>query len=276
MKIGTTTAVVADDEPHLARYLQERLARLWPELEVVAVARNGVEASDLISEHAPAVAFVDIKMPGRSGIEVAQGIETQTQVVFVTAYDEYAVQAFENEAVDYLLKPVTDERLMQCIERVKRRLLAQGTHASRDEATGISDAEPVLGPLLSRLLERLPAGLPGAERTEPAKSLRWIRASRGDTTFQIPVHDVLFFEADDKYTCVFVDGAEHLIRTPIAELARSLDPEQFWQVHRALIINVDAVLSTRRDDNARLFVKLKGVARELAVSRAYAHLFRTM
>jgi DNA-binding LytR/AlgR family response regulator len=263
MNITAPTAVIADDEPHLARYLHERLAHLWPELHVVAVARNGVEATDLIAEHAPAVAFVDIKMPGRSGIEVAQGIETDTQVVFVTAYDEYAVQAFENEAVDYLLKPVTDERLVQCIERVKRRL------RSLD-----SDPQAGLGPMLSRLLEQLPGGR--SERDAQPQFLRWIRASRGDTTFQIPVHDVLFFESDDKYTCVFVDAAEHLIRTPIAELARTLDPERFWQVHRALIINVDTVHSTRRDDNGRLFVKLKGVARELAVSRAYAHLFRTM
>jgi DNA-binding LytR/AlgR family response regulator len=264
-------AIIADDEPHLARYLQERLALVWPQLQVVAVARNGIEASELVAAHAPDVVFLDIKMPGRSGIEVAQGIETATQVVFVTAYDDFAVQAFEREAVDYLLKPVGDERLTQCVRRVRRRLSG---HANFGMPHAASETMPELGPLLNRLLGHSPGD--GSASTAPVRALRWIRASRGDTTFQIPVGEVLFFEADDKYTCVFVEGAEHLIRMPIAELARSLDPEQFWQVHRALIINVSAVLSTRRDENGRLFVRLKGVARELAVSRAYTHLFRTM
>ena len=263
------TAIIADDEAHLARYLKEALARVWPELCVLAVARNGPEASAMIAQHKPTLAFLDIKMPGRSGIEVAQGVEDDTQFVFVTAYDEFAVQAFEREAIDYLLKPVGDERLAQCRDRVLRRL-GQGAGASAQAASGATTA---LGPVLDALLARMALGDAPAPASAP---LRWIRASRGDTTYQVPVADVLYFEADDKYTSVVVPDAEHLIRVPIAELARSLDPARFWQVHRAFIVNVDAVLSTRREESGRLMLRLRGVERELSVSRAYAHLFRTM
>jgi DNA-binding LytR/AlgR family response regulator len=251
-----TTALVADDEPHLVKALQMQLATLWPELNIVAVARNGVEAADLIAKLAPDLAFLDIQMPGLTGLEVAQGIEGNTRVVFVTAYDEYAVQAFEQEAIDYVLKPVKTERLQRTLERVRRAIAA-----------------PADDPHLLAALQRL---LPLAATSVPPERLRWVRASSGELTHQIAVDDVLFFRADDKYTCVQTASAEHLIRTPIAELGAALDPGQFVQVHRSTIVNLAFLTGTRRDEASRLFLRLRGHAQELPVSRAYVHLFKAM
>ena len=250
-----TTVVIADDEPHLARALQAQLAA-WPDLQVVAVARNGLEAAERIATLKPDLAFLDIQMPGLTGLEVAQGIEGTTRVVFVTAYDEYAVQAFEQEAVDYVLKPVKLERLQHTMERVQRVLAAPAEGA---------DAK-----MLAVLHKLMPA------QAAPAENLRWVRASRGDYTQQIAVQDVLFFHADEKYTCVQTAGAEHLIRIPVIDLATQLDPAQFWQIHRATIVNLQHMEGTRRDEAGRLFVRMKGHATELAVSRAYVHLFKAM
>jgi DNA-binding LytR/AlgR family response regulator len=257
-----TTALIADDEEHLRTYLASKLATLWPDLRIVGQARNGLEAARMIEELTPDIAFLDIKMPGLTGLEVAQGIETETRVVFVTAYDEFAVQAFENEAVDYLLKPVTDERLGKAIARLKK---ANASH------------EP--GPDLAKLLSQLTRALPNSlgKGGSSASHLRWIRASRGDTTYQVPVQDVLYFQSDDKYTVVHTrQGAEHLIRIALADLAAQLDPQNFWQIHRSTVVNMEHVTSTRRDENARLFIKIKDTKVELPVSRAYVHLFRQM
>jgi len=252
-----TTALIADDEPHLAAYLREQLAALWPDLQIQAIARNGIEAAEQIAALQPDLAFLDIKMPGLSGLEVAQGIEGRTRVVFVTAYDEYAVQAFEQEAVDYVLKPVKADRLAKTVERLRRALPA-------DTA---GDDERQLAALLQRLL---PASTPGSSR------LRYLRASQGDVMHQIDVEDVLFFRSDDKYTCVQTAAGEQLIRTTIAELAALLDPEHFWQVHRSTIVNLRHVAGTRRDEASRVFVRIRGHAAELPVSRAYVHLFKSM
>jgi DNA-binding LytR/AlgR family response regulator len=254
-----TRALIADDEPHLALYLKEQLELLWPELEIVYVARNGVEAAARIEEMEPDLAFLDIQMPGLSGLEVAQGIEGETRVVFVTAFDTYAVQAFDHCALDYLLKPLKTERLVQMIERVKATLaLQQAGQAAQPDAK------------LSQAIQQLTRG--------PAASswLRFVRAGQGEFVNQIAVSDVLYFHADDKYTVVQTADAEHLIRTPIVELAEQLDPELFWQVHRSTIVNLDYLAGTRRDDNSRLFLRIKGHSRELRVSRAYVHLFRAM
>lgn len=248
------TALIADDEPHLATHLRDQLQRLWPQLRVVHLARNGPEAAERIAALQPDLAFLDIRMPGLTGLEVAQGIEGATRVVFVTAYDEFAVQAFEQEAADYVLKPVKAERLATTVARLQRAF----------EAPGVDDDR--LAAVLRRL-QRAPAA--------PAP-LRYIRAGSGELTHQIAVDDVLFFRADDKYTCVQTAQGEHLIRTPIAELATQLDPEQFWQVHRSTIINLRHVAGTRRDELSRLFVRLRGHAGELPVSRAYVHLFKSM
>ena len=198
-------------------------------------------------------------MPGLTGLEVAQGIEGSTRVVFVTAYDEFAVQAFDHEAIDYVLKPVKAERLARAIERVRRSLAPA--------ATSEPDAR-----LASVLRTLLPAGLVAA----PNEPLRYVRASHGELTQQIAVADVLFFRADDKYTCVQTAEGEHLIRTPIAELLSQLELAQFWQIHRSTIVNLHHVAGTRRDELSRLFVRVRGYDGELAVSRAYVHLFKAM
>jgi DNA-binding LytR/AlgR family response regulator len=249
------TAAIADDEPHLAEALRKLLAAQWPELRVLAMPRNGLEAAQALAEHEPDVAFLDIQMPGLTGLQVAQGIEGRTRVVFVTAYDQYAVEAFDQTAVDYVLKPVKAERLARTIERVKAALVQPAT-----EDTALAAA-------LQRMLPSAPA----------APKLRWIRASVGELMHQVDVNDVLYFEADEKYTVVrTIAGAEHLIRTPIVELLAQLDAQQFWQIHRSTVINVAQLAGTRRDESSRLFVRMKGIERELPVSRAYVPLFKAM
>lgn len=263
------SAIIADDEPHLAEYLRGRLAAMWPELRILAVAANGLEAAAAIDEHAPDVAFLDIRMPGATGLEVAQQLEQdetrRPRVVFVTAFNQYAIDAFEADAADYLLKPVADDRLRRTVDRLKAAL------AAREPA-------PQLGALLTHLSEHL--------RTSGAapRHLRWIRASRrsadGEVTEQIAVDDVLYFQADDKYTCVVTrngsDVAEHLIRVALSELAGQLDPECFQQIHRSVIVNQRAVAGTRRDLTGKLYVRIRDHARELPVARQYLHLFRQM
>jgi DNA-binding LytR/AlgR family response regulator len=251
-----TLALIADDEPPLARHLQQHLARLWPELQFAPLARNGIEAAAQVAALQPDIAFLDIQMPGLTGLEVAQGIDGDTRVVFVTAYDEYAVQAFEQRALDYLLKPVKVERLQRCVDRLRQSL----TTPSAPDA---------------RLAEALRQLQPGTAAVATER-LRWVRASAGEVTHQIPVDEVLFFHADDKYTCVQTAAAEHLIRTPIVELLAQLDPAVFVQVHRSTIVNLGHVAGTRRDEASRLFVRMRHVSRELPVSRAYVHLFKAM
>jgi len=251
----TATALIADDEPNLAEHLRSRLAVLWPELGVLPLAANGLDALRAIDDEAPTVAFLDIRMPGLTGLEVAHRMDRRTHVVFVTAYDQYAVDAFDREAVDYLVKPVTDDRLGRAIERLKRKLAE-------------SAKPPALEEVLARIAKVLPAG--GGGR------LRWIRASQGDTVRQIAVDDVLYFQAADKYTCVITREGESLIRTPLAELVPQLDGDLFWQVHRSTVVNMNEVSVARRDLGGRVFLKLKDGRTELAVSRAYAHLFKQM
>ena len=250
------TALIADDEPHLAQYLREQLAALWPALDIVAMARNGVEAAAQIEALNPDLAFLDIRMPGLTGLEVAQGIEGATRVVFVTAFDAHALEAFDQAALDYVLKPVSRERLTRTVARLQQAL---------QPAQAVDDAR------LAAVLQRL---LPAAQHA--GAPLRWIRASAGELTHQIAVDDVLFFHADEKYTCVQTATAEHLIRTPITELVQQLDPAQFWQIHRSTIVNLRFLAGTRRDESSRLLVRLQGWRDELPVSRAYVHLFKAM
>ncbi|MEO3713476.1 LytR/AlgR family response regulator transcription factor [Roseateles flavus] len=253
------TALLADDEPHLNRVLQDRLRELWPALRIVAVAANGAEAAEQIARLQPDIAFLDIQMPGLSGLEVAQGIEGPTRVVFVTAYDQHALEAFEQEAVDYVLKPVRAERLQRTVERLQRALALGPSGQAPDDQ-------------LQRLLRQLLSDTSAAGKPP----LRHLRANQGQLTHQIPVEDILYCQADDKYTVVRTAASEFLIRTPISELLTQLDPQRFWQVHRATLVNVDHLQCTRRDGNGKLFLRLQGLDGELAVSRAYVHLFKAM
>jgi DNA-binding LytR/AlgR family response regulator len=256
----TVKAVLADDEQNLTDYLKQRLSVLWPDLDVVATAANGPEALRLIDDHAPEIVFLDIRMPGLTGLEVAGRIDAKTHVVFVTAYDQYAVDAFDRQAVDYLLKPVTDERLERAVKRLKDKLVKH--EAPQDVAA---------------ILQSIAKVLPQAKA---AGYLKWIRASHGELTRQISVDDVLYLQAQDKYVSVYTrEGArdvESLIRTPLSELAEQLDPETFWQIHRSTIVNINRVAGTTRDVMGRLTVKMKDSKAELAVSRAYTHLFKQM
>ena len=249
--------LVVDDE-QLAR---EELCFLLGQaggIDIAGQAKDGVEALRLSGELKPDVVFLDVQMPGLTGFEVARRlllVDAPPQLVFVTAFDQYAIDAFSVNAVDYVLKPVTDERLARCVERLKKKL---------------ADAEkpPALEEMLSRLAHALPAAGTG--------KLRWIRASKGEIVQQIAVDDVLYFQASDKYTCVLTREGESLIRMPLAELAGQLDPDVFWQIHRGTVVNMNAVASTRRDLGGRVFVKLKSGDAELPVSRAYAQKFKQM
>ena len=261
-----TTAILADDEPLLREHLREKLELLWPELKIVGEAANGNDAAASIAALSPDIAFLDIKMPGQTGIEVAQGIDTPTRVVFVTAYDQYAVDAFENEALDYVLKPVSDERLAQTVARLRKSVADQAPHP---------DISQILK-LLSGAASGVGEGGYGVGDVVVKQKLRWIRANRGEITFQIAVDEVIFFQSDDKYTVVNTVNGEHLISKPLTEMLQALDREHFWQIHRGTVINVRHVISTKRDGDGRMTVRLKDCEKPLSVSRAYQHLFRQM
>lgn len=259
------TAVIADDERLLREQLKARLAAAWPELEIVGEARDGNEALARADELRPDVMFLDIRMPGMTGIEAAREILAlpgwQGEIVFVTAYDEYAVAAFEQGAIDYLLKPVEPERLAQTAQRVKARLAQRTPAAPPDDAA------------LDALMEKL-AALQQGMAPKGVQPLRWIQAATGNTTKLIDVKDVLFFRSDEKYTRVQTRDQEAFIRTPIRELLPQLDPQQFWQIHRSAIVNLAAIAAVTRDDTGRQRVHIQGHAEVLEVSRSFAHLFR--
>ena len=253
-RMTTYRAIIAEDEAPLARDLSARLKRIWPALEIVAIAENGVQAVELIDEHRPDVAFLDIKMPGITGLEVAQRISHRPHIVFATAYSEHAVEAFEREAVDYLLKPVQDERLQQTVERLQARLQAKSP-------------APNLEHLLGGLLERLP---------QKPQYLQWLRAGVGNTIHNINVDDVLYFEAEDKYTRVVTRELESLVRVAISELETQLNPQHFQRVHRGTIVNLRSIKSILKNELGNLELVIDGRKEKLAVSRAHAAAFRQM
>ncbi len=252
------TALIADDEPLLRERLAALLHKLWPELQVVAQARNGREAIELFDEHAPAIAFLDVHMPGLSGVEVARSIGSRARVVFVTAFEQYAVQAFEHGAVDYLVKPYDEKRLAETVGRLRDR---PGSALPTDQ-----DLEPLLDALASRLRQGAAA---------PAH-LQWIKASVGPSVRLIPVDEVIFLRSDEKYTLVVWQGGEALIRKTIRELADELDPARFVQIHRSVIVALAQVAQVTRGANETADVHLRGRPEVLPVSRSYLHLFRQM
>ncbi len=244
------TAILAEDEPLLRAQLKSRLAEAWPELDVVAEAANGDEAIAAIDEHRPDIAFLDIRMPATNGLEVARIVGDRCHVVFVTAYDEYAIAAFDQGAVDYLLKPPSPERIAKVVARLKSRL-----------ATAPLD----LGALIAKLATR-----------EDGGPLKWIRASLGPSMQVIAVDDVLYFQAEDKYTKVVTASDEALIRKPIKELYEELDQEAFWQVHRGTIVSLRAIARVDRDWRGEPVIVLKDRPETLTVSRTFAHRFKAM
>lgn len=249
-----TAAVIADDEPLLRAQLRTRLARLWPGLDVVHEMENGRGVDDVLTRFSPQVFFLDIHMPGANGLEAARAIGKRAHVVFVTAYEQYAIEAFERGAVDYVLKPFSEERLALTIQRVKERV-----------GGAPQDIESLVQSLAARL--QPPTG-PGY--------LRWIKASVGSSVRLIPVEEVIFFRSDDKYTRVVTCEGESLIRKPIRELLEELDPERFWQVHRATIVNVDWIAAIKRGMKDQAEITLRDCPETLTVSRNFTHLFRQM
>jgi DNA-binding LytR/AlgR family response regulator len=249
---GSPTALIAEDEPLMRERLKEKLAEVWPELTIVAETGDGDEALALIDAHAPTIAFLDIRMPGRTGLDVAAAIGGDCHVVFITAYDKYALAAFDAGAVDYLLKPVEADRLAQTVERVKRNL-----------------AKPPAD--LSALLQAL-----RANAQHPPQRLRWIKAAVGKQVKLIAVGDVIYFQSDAKYTRVVLAQSEALIRTPLKDLVAELDPDRFWQIHRSTVVNLDAIASVLREDAERQFVLLKNRPERLPISRQFTHLFKQM
>jgi DNA-binding LytR/AlgR family response regulator len=245
-------AVIAEDEPVLRAELKETLAAVWPELVICAEAEDGIQAMHAMSAHTPDVLFLDIQMPGMDGLEVAQQASGKCHVVFVTAYDKYAVAAFEQGAVDYVMKPFSTARLATTVARLKAK---------------VASAPANLDGILNALAARLQSG---------KEYLRWITASQGQNLRLITVDEICYFQADNKYTLVVTADTQTLIRRPIKELVDEVDPNLFWQIHRSTLVNVNAIAGVNRDFKGHLHVRLKQRKETLPVSEPYVHLFKQM
>ncbi len=260
-------ALIADDEDLPRAELRRMLAKAWPALEVVAECEHGPAAVEAIAEHAPDVAFLDIRMPGSSGLDVARAADGRCHVVFTTAYDSHAIAAFEAGAVDYLLKPIAAERLAQAVSRLQERLAAKA-------------AAPDLGGLVEQLTARLRTAstdaTDGTGSSRAAPRLRWVSANVGDTIKLFGIDEVLFFQSDEKYTRVVTASDEAHVRKPLKEIADGLDPEVFWQVHRGTLVRASEITRAVRDELGRYTLHLKHHKETLAVSQAWAWRFRPM
>jgi DNA-binding LytR/AlgR family response regulator len=248
--------LIADDEAPMRDQLRARLSAAWPELSIVAEAANGIEAIELARLHKPDIVFLDIRMPGQTGLDAARALCDSCHIVFVTAYDQYAVQAFEQGATDYILKPADPARLATTCERLRQRLK-------------VGPAEPAS---LQQLLTQLMATPAQAKPTY----LRWIQASVGDSLRMVNTREVLFFQADDKYTCVQTEDGEVLIRKTLKELEDALDPDEFWRIHRSTLVRVDAIVDVIRDMRGRQMLKVRNHPTRLEVSRTHGHRFQQM
>jgi DNA-binding LytR/AlgR family response regulator len=254
--MNSPKAILADDEDLPRAELRRMLNAAWPELEIVAECEHGPAAVEAIDELAPDIAFLDIRMPGRSGLDVARAASGRCHLVFTTAYDSHAVEAFDAGALDYLLKPINGARLAQTVERLRERLAARAA-----------------APTLDALVEKLQGRLPGSD---PAARLRWISASVGDTIKMFSIDEVLFFQSDEKYTRVVTADDEAHIRKPLKEIAEGLDGDVFWQVHRGVIVRAAAIARAQRDDLGRITLHLRDHGEKLAVSQAYGWRFKPM
>lgn len=263
------TAIIADDERLMRDQLRMRLSQVWPELEVIGEAKNGEEAIELVRSLKPDFTFLDIRMPGKTGLEAAQEIGDQSYTVFITAYNQYAVEAFERGAIDYVLKPAEPERLSLTCERLKNRLNSPPPQASPGSVPAAATGQPDLSEVLAQLAKQM--GI-----AQKKQHLQWIQASIGSDLRMIPVEEILFFRSDEKYTCVQTKTFEALIRKPVRDLAEELDPDLFWQIHRSTLVNVNAIEGVTRDMRGRHLVVVKGTGDKLEVSRSYLHLFKQM
>jgi len=283
MSTHALTALIAEDEPLLAAALQAELARAWPELRVVASVSDGISAVREALALKPDLLFFDIRMPGQSGLDAAaelmdawdEAAAPFPALVFVTAYDQYAVQAFEAQAMDYLLKPVQPARLEKSVQKLRLALDGRARTATESGASALTDASAAQ---LQRLLAALqPALQPAAPRAAWLRQLPVSPAGSGGNTIRmVQVADVLFLQAADKYVRVVTTGGEHLLRTPLKDLLEQLDPAEFWQIHRATVVRADAIDSVQRDEAGRLHLSLRGSDERLVVSRLYAHRFRAL
>jgi DNA-binding LytR/AlgR family response regulator len=253
----TYKAIIADDEKELRRYLKTMLAETWPDLEICGEAANGKEALEMIDACQPQIAFLDVKMPGLSGLDVAKKIADLCHIVFVTAYNHYAVDAFDREAVDYLVKPVTKKRLVQTVQRLKKQL-----QTSMEPPEGLPD-------VVKQILATI-------QNKTHANYLQWIKTQHKESVRLIPVEDVDYFQAGDKYTQVMTVVGESLIKKSIRNLAQELDPQEFWQIHRATVVNVSKIEDVSRSLTGRGILKLKNRKESLTVSRQYLYLFKQM
>ena len=266
----TTTILIAEDEPLMRERLSSQLATWWPQAEVVMVAENGNDAWDGFLEHEPNVVFLDIRMPGKNGIEAAAQLAQNAMLIFVTAYDEYAIQAFERGAMDYLLKPIDLERLQQTCQRLQQRIAekSSGSLLSTDHSVKKNQASQVEH-LLTQLMEQ-------QRQLHPKDYLRWIQASVGTSLRMISTKEILYFKSDEKYTLVQTEQAEFLIRKTLKELEDELDPKEFWRIHRSTLVRVNAIAEVTRDFRGRQMLGLKGCSEKLEVSRNHTHLFQQM
>nr|WP_315481947.1 LytTR family DNA-binding domain-containing protein [uncultured Undibacterium sp.] len=250
-----TTAIIADDEDLPRKDLRRMLNELWPELQIIAECEHGADALEAIHQHNPDIAFLDIRMPGMTGLDVANATKGRCHAVFTTAYDNHALEAFSAGAIDYLLKPISRERLVDAIARLKARL-------------EVKAAPSDLSSLMQELDKRL--------RPQNVERIRWISASVGDTIKMFPIDKILFFTSDEKYTRVVCTDDEAHVRKPLKEIIDGLDPEIFWQIHRSVVVRADAIAKAHRDELGKVTVELRGTKEVLKVSQAYAWRFKPM
>lgn len=258
------TALIADDEAPMRDLLRARLQQAWPDLKIVAEAANGVEAVELGEQFRPDIAFLDIRMPGLSGIEAARRLYERSHIVFATAYDQYALDAFEQGALDYLLKPVSAERLATTCARLQARLRKR------------SSAEAAPPQDIGQQLAKLTTLLENKGKPDKPTYLRWIQAQVGASLRMVSTREILFFQSDEKYTRVQTAAAEFLIRKTLKELLDELDPDEFWRIHRSTLVRVDAIAEVKRDLRGRQMLKVRGYPGELEVSRNHGNLFQQM
>jgi DNA-binding LytR/AlgR family response regulator len=262
--MSPVTALIADDEAPMRDLLRARLQQVWPDLQIVAEAANGVEAVELGEKFRPDIAFLDIRMPGLSGIEAARRLYERSHIVFATAYDQYALDAFEQGALDYLLKPVSADRLATTCARLQARMRTRAA----------ADAAPPQD--IGQHLAKLTTLLENRGKPDKPAYLRWIQAQVGSSLRMVSTREILFFQSDEKYTRVQTAGAEFLIRKTLKELLDELDPDEFWRIHRSTLVRVDAIAEVKRDLRGRQMLKVRGYPGELEVSRNHSYLFQQM